>query len=190
MPVQIVCQVVGALDEIHMVINSQIMESEFIFFIFFSFPLGNPDYVIDCIDNLDTKVLHLSTLTYTLNPTIIFLSFSSLFPVSFFSFTILINATKSYNEFRQVELIQYCTEHNIRVISSMGAGAKADVSSIRYGSIEEAEGTKSTPVSFFFFLFFFNTFLRLVLILFLSLSRRRTCCVCKEGVEEKGCIGP
>ena len=40
----------------------------------------------------------------------------------------------------QAELIKYCLEHNIKVISCMGAGAKADVSSIRYYDLEEAEG--------------------------------------------------
>eukprot|EP00124_Ichthyophonus_hoferi_P001278 Ihof_evm15s62 gene=Ihof_evmTU15s62 len=55
---------------------------------------GKPDYVLDCIDNLETKV----------------------------------------------DLIQYCAAHNIPIMSSMGAGAKADISTIRFGPIEEAEG--------------------------------------------------
>eukprot|EP00123_Amoebidium_parasiticum_P005604 comp16759_c0_seq1/m.15104 comp16759_c0_seq1/g.15104 ORF comp16759_c0_seq1/g.15104 comp16759_c0_seq1/m.15104 type:complete len:437 (-) comp16759_c0_seq1:289-1599(-) len=55
---------------------------------------GTPSFVLDCIDNLDTKV----------------------------------------------DLLKYCSDHSIPVISSMGAGAKADVSTIRYGTIDEAEG--------------------------------------------------
>ncbi|KAJ3261363.1 hypothetical protein HK103_005971 [Boothiomyces macroporosus] len=52
---------------------------------------SNPDYVLDCIDHLETKA----------------------------------------------ELIQYCIENKIRVISSMGAGAKADPSRIQVADISE-----------------------------------------------------
>ncbi|KAJ3276222.1 hypothetical protein HDV01_005670 [Terramyces sp. JEL0728] len=52
---------------------------------------GNPDYVLDCIDHLETKA----------------------------------------------ELIQYCIEKKIKVISSMGAGAKADPSRIQVADISE-----------------------------------------------------
>lgn len=40
----------------------------------------------------------------------------------------------------QVDLIKYCVEKNLKFISCMGAGAKADVSSIRYCDVSEAEG--------------------------------------------------
>ncbi|KAJ3095234.1 hypothetical protein HDU97_007138 [Phlyctochytrium planicorne] len=52
---------------------------------------GNPDYVLDCIDNLQTKV----------------------------------------------DLIRYCKERNMRIISSMGAGAKSDASYIQIADISE-----------------------------------------------------
>ncbi|KAJ3113347.1 hypothetical protein HDU96_003520 [Phlyctochytrium bullatum] len=52
---------------------------------------GNPDYVLDCIDNLQTKV----------------------------------------------ELIKYCKDKNYRIISSMGAGAKADPSHIQIADISD-----------------------------------------------------
>ncbi|TPX57694.1 hypothetical protein PhCBS80983_g03645 [Powellomyces hirtus] len=52
---------------------------------------GNPDYVLDCIDNLNTKM----------------------------------------------DLIKYCKDHKIRIISSMGAGAKADSSRIQIADISE-----------------------------------------------------
>ncbi|KAJ3050309.1 hypothetical protein HK097_008719 [Rhizophlyctis rosea] len=52
---------------------------------------GNPDFVLDCIDNLSTKV----------------------------------------------DLIKYCKQNNIRVMSSMGAGAKADPSRIQIADISD-----------------------------------------------------
>ncbi|KND03762.1 uncharacterized protein SPPG_01218 [Spizellomyces punctatus DAOM BR117] len=52
---------------------------------------GNPDYVLDCIDNLNTKM----------------------------------------------DLIKYCVDSKIRIISSMGAGAKADPSRIQIADISE-----------------------------------------------------
>ncbi|KAJ8325184.1 hypothetical protein O5D80_006134 [Batrachochytrium dendrobatidis] len=52
---------------------------------------GNPDFVLDCIDNLQTKV----------------------------------------------DLLEYCHNHNIPVISSMGAGAKADASRIQIADISD-----------------------------------------------------
>eukprot|EP01134_Creolimax_fragrantissima_P008509 CFRG8509T1 len=55
---------------------------------------GNPDYVVDCIDNLTTKA----------------------------------------------ELIVYCEKNGIKVISSMGAGAKADVCQMAYGTLMDVEG--------------------------------------------------
>lgn len=53
--------------------------------------VGNPDFVLDCIDNLDTKA----------------------------------------------ELIAYCCKNKIRVIASMGAGAKADPSRVQIADISE-----------------------------------------------------
>ena len=50
---------------------------------------GNPDFVLDCIDHLNTKV----------------------------------------------DLIKYCVEHNIKVLASMGAGAKADPSKIQIADL-------------------------------------------------------
>ncbi|KAI8619626.1 hypothetical protein BC830DRAFT_1103319 [Chytriomyces sp. MP71] len=52
---------------------------------------GNPDYVLDCIDNLNTKI----------------------------------------------DLLKYCHEHKLPVISSMGAGAKADPSRIQIADISD-----------------------------------------------------
>ncbi|KAJ3214950.1 hypothetical protein HDU67_001038, partial [Dinochytrium kinnereticum] len=52
---------------------------------------GNPDYVLDCIDNLQTKI----------------------------------------------DLIKYCKDHNIRVMASMGAGAKSDPSQIQIADLSE-----------------------------------------------------
>ncbi|KAI9090815.1 hypothetical protein DFS34DRAFT_653873 [Phlyctochytrium arcticum] len=52
---------------------------------------GKPDYVLDCIDNLNTKM----------------------------------------------DLIKYCVDHKIKIISSMGAGAKADPSRIQIADISE-----------------------------------------------------
>jgi tRNA A37 threonylcarbamoyladenosine dehydratase len=52
---------------------------------------GNPDYVLDCIDHLPTKI----------------------------------------------QLIEYCVKHNIEIISSMGAGAKADPSRIQISGIND-----------------------------------------------------
>lgn len=54
---------------------------------------GNPDFVLDCIDNIDTKL----------------------------------------------DLIKYCHENNIPIISSMGAGAKADPSRIQIADISETQ---------------------------------------------------
>ncbi|KAJ2636261.1 hypothetical protein GGF40_003106 [Coemansia sp. RSA 1286] len=50
---------------------------------------GNPDFVLDCIDNMDTKV----------------------------------------------DLLEYCTKHQIRVISAMGAGMKSDPSRVQIADI-------------------------------------------------------
>jgi tRNA A37 threonylcarbamoyladenosine dehydratase len=61
---------------------------------FFLFGPGQPDYVVDCIDNIDTKLA----------------------------------------------LIQYCHERKIKVISSMGSGAKADPSRIQIADISETKG--------------------------------------------------
>ncbi|KAI8826210.1 uncharacterized protein EV422DRAFT_157955 [Fimicolochytrium jonesii] len=52
---------------------------------------GRPDYVLDCIDNLNTKI----------------------------------------------DLIKYCKDNNLPIISSMGAGAKADPSRIQIADISE-----------------------------------------------------
>ncbi|KAJ3207423.1 hypothetical protein HK099_000269 [Clydaea vesicula] len=52
---------------------------------------GKPDYVLDCIDNLNTKI----------------------------------------------DLIKYCVDNKIKVISSMGSGAKADPSRIQLGDISD-----------------------------------------------------
>ncbi|KAJ3252537.1 hypothetical protein HDU77_005084 [Chytriomyces hyalinus] len=52
---------------------------------------GNPDYVLDCIDNLNTKI----------------------------------------------DLLKYCHDHKLKVISSMGAGAKADPSRIQIADISD-----------------------------------------------------
>eukprot|EP00742_Colponemidia_sp_Colp-10_P003199 GILJ01003408.1.p1 GENE.GILJ01003408.1~~GILJ01003408.1.p1 ORF type:complete len:425 (-),score=56.72 GILJ01003408.1:85-1359(-) len=52
---------------------------------------GNPDFVVDCIDNIDTKI----------------------------------------------HLLTYCKQHNIRVISSCGAGAKADPTRLHIADISE-----------------------------------------------------
>lgn len=56
--------------------------------------LGNPDYVIDAIDNINTKI----------------------------------------------DLIKYCHDKKLPVISSMGAGAKADPSRIQIADINETFG--------------------------------------------------
>jgi tRNA A37 threonylcarbamoyladenosine dehydratase len=56
--------------------------------------LGNPDYVIDAIDNINTKI----------------------------------------------DLIKYCHDKKLPVISSMGAGAKADPSRIQIADISETFG--------------------------------------------------
>jgi tRNA A37 threonylcarbamoyladenosine dehydratase len=52
---------------------------------------GEPDYVVDCIDDVNTKA----------------------------------------------ELIAYCINHNIRVITSMGAGGKADPTKLRIGPLSD-----------------------------------------------------
>ncbi|TPX36178.1 hypothetical protein SmJEL517_g01442 [Synchytrium microbalum] len=54
---------------------------------------GNPDYVLDCIDNIDTKV----------------------------------------------ELIHYCMTNNIKIVSSMGAGAKSDASRVQIADISDTQ---------------------------------------------------
>ena len=56
--------------------------------------LGDPDYVVDAIDNINTKI----------------------------------------------DLIKYCYDKNLPVISSMGAGAKADPSRIQIADISETFG--------------------------------------------------
>ena len=61
---------------------------------------GNPDYVLDCIDHLKTKV----------------------------------------------ELIKYCVDHKIKIIASMGAGAKADPSRIQ---IADLSNTFEDPLARF-----------------------------------------
>jgi len=55
---------------------------------------GNPDYVLDCIDNIDTKV----------------------------------------------DLLHACVQRQLRVISSMGAGAKGDPSQIQVADIDDTQG--------------------------------------------------
>jgi tRNA A37 threonylcarbamoyladenosine dehydratase len=52
---------------------------------------GNPDYIIDCIDNISTKI----------------------------------------------DLLAYCHEHSLRVISSMGSGCKSDPTRVQIGDISE-----------------------------------------------------
>lgn len=56
--------------------------------------VGNPDFVIDAIDNINTKI----------------------------------------------DLMKYCYEKKLNVISSMGAGAKADPSRIQIADISETFG--------------------------------------------------
>jgi len=56
--------------------------------------VGNPDYVLDCIDNIDTKV----------------------------------------------DLLHACVKRQLRVISSMGAGAKGDPSQIQVADIDDTQG--------------------------------------------------
>lgn len=56
--------------------------------------VGSPDYVVDAIDNIDTKL----------------------------------------------DLIKYCYDRNITLLSSMGAGAKADPSRIQVADISETLG--------------------------------------------------
>lgn len=59
---------------------------------------GNPDYVLDCIDNIDTKV----------------------------------------------DLLHACVQRQLRVISSMGAGAKGDPSQIQVADIDDTQGAWPT----------------------------------------------
>ncbi|ORX52609.1 hypothetical protein BCR36DRAFT_270291, partial [Piromyces finnis] len=59
---------------------------------------GKPDYVLDCIDNIQTKL----------------------------------------------DLIEYCVKHNIKIISSTGAGAKCDPSRIQIADISD---TKEDPLA-------------------------------------------
>lgn len=59
-----------------------------------TFEIGNPDYVVDAIDNINTKI----------------------------------------------DLIKYCYDKKLQVISSMGAGAKADPSRIQIADISETFG--------------------------------------------------
>ncbi|TPX50448.1 hypothetical protein SeMB42_g02252 [Synchytrium endobioticum] len=54
---------------------------------------GNPDYVLDCIDNIDTKV----------------------------------------------ELIRYCVTRNLKIVASMGAGAKSDASRVQIADISDTQ---------------------------------------------------
>ena len=61
------------------------MSLHFPFFSLFLLHAGNPDYVVDCIDDINTKA----------------------------------------------ELIAYCTKHDITVLTSMGAGGKADPTRLR-----------------------------------------------------------
>lgn len=56
--------------------------------------LGNPDYVVDAIDNINTKL----------------------------------------------SLLKFCYDHKIPVMSSMGAGAKADPSRVQISDISETFG--------------------------------------------------
>lgn len=58
---------------------------------------GNPDYVVDAIDNINTKLA----------------------------------------------LLKFCYDHKIPVMSSMGAGAKADPSRIQISDISETFGKES-----------------------------------------------
>lgn len=55
---------------------------------------GAPDFVLDCIDNIDTKV----------------------------------------------ELLRYCVQRGLRVVSSMGAGAKGDPSCIQVADMADTQG--------------------------------------------------
>jgi tRNA threonylcarbamoyladenosine dehydratase len=59
---------------------------------------GEPDYIIDCIDNISTKI----------------------------------------------DLLAYCHEHNLRVLSSMGSGCKSDPTRVQIGDISE---TTEDPLS-------------------------------------------
>jgi len=52
---------------------------------------GNPDYVVDCIDDMNTKI----------------------------------------------DLLKYCVKHDIRVISSMAAGARSDPTRLHFGSLSD-----------------------------------------------------
>ncbi|KAI9007693.1 ubiquitin-protein ligase molybdopterin-converting factor [Hyaloraphidium curvatum] len=54
---------------------------------------GNPDWVLDCIDNIDTKV----------------------------------------------DLIAYCVEHKLQIMSSMGSGTKSDPSQIQIGDLWQSQ---------------------------------------------------
>jgi tRNA A37 threonylcarbamoyladenosine dehydratase len=77
------------------------MAKEGLFVDCFFFLIGNPDYVIDAIDNINTKI----------------------------------------------DLIKYCFDKKLPVISSMGAGAKADPSRIQIADISETFGKKKKKAS-------------------------------------------
>jgi tRNA A37 threonylcarbamoyladenosine dehydratase len=67
--------------------------------LYYGLLLGNPDYVVDAIDNINTKLA----------------------------------------------LLKFCYDHKIPVMSSMGAGAKADPSRVQISDISETFG-KSTAI--------------------------------------------
>lgn len=66
---------------------------------------GSPDFVLDCIDNLETKI----------------------------------------------QLIAYCCKHNLKVVASMGAGAKCDPSRVQLADISE---TYEDPLAKYFLIHF------------------------------------
>jgi tRNA A37 threonylcarbamoyladenosine dehydratase len=42
----------------------------------------------------------------------------------------------------KIDLIKYCHDHNIKILASMGAGAKADPSRIQIADISDTFGMK------------------------------------------------
>lgn len=74
---------------------------------------GKPDYVIDCIDNIESKVRAL-----------------------------LRDAWGRQLSYSQVELLAYCHSHKIPVFSSLGAGAKSDASMIQIRWVYPSRLTK------------------------------------------------
>ncbi|KAK4054979.1 hypothetical protein OIO90_003320 [Microbotryomycetes sp. JL221] len=80
---------------------------------------GNPDYVIDAIDNIDTKVQ-------------LYLNLRNSSQASIHSF---ISKRHSFLKNLQVDLISYCYRKQIKVFSSFGAGAKSDPSTIQVSDI-------------------------------------------------------